>query len=66
MCLINVYSLFTDDCLVYRKIESERDIEILQNDLANELRALGEKMDDFNADKCEAIQITMKPITSKS
>ena len=34
-CVSSMCSLFADDLLVYRKIESERDIEILQNDLSN-------------------------------
>ena len=59
-------SLFVDDCLAYRKIESERDIEILQNDLSNlELWARKWLM-TINTDKCEFLQITLKPVTPNS
>ena len=34
-CISSMCSLFADDCLIYRKIESERDIKILQNDFKN-------------------------------
>ena len=34
-CVSSMCSLFTDDFMVYRKTESERDIEILQNYLSN-------------------------------
>ena len=65
-CVSSMCSLFADDCLVYRKIESERDIEILQNDLSNlELWARKWLM-TFNTDKCEFLQITLKPVTPNS
>ena len=65
-CVSSMCSLFADDCLVYRKIESERDIEILQNDLTNlELWARKWLM-TFNTDKCEVIQISLKPLTLNS
>ena len=58
--------MFADDCLIYRKIESERDIEILQTDLTNlELWARKWLM-TFNVDKCEAIQISLKLPTPNS
>ena len=34
-CVSSMCSLFADDFMVYRKIESERDIEILQNYVSN-------------------------------
>ena len=59
-------SLFADDCLVYRKMESERDIKTLQSDLTNlELWARKWLM-TFNTDKCEVLQITLKPVTPNS
>ena len=65
-CVSSMCSLFADDCLVNRKIESERDIEILQNDLSNlELWARKWLM-TFNTDKCEFLQITLKPVTPNS
>ena len=65
-CVSSMCSLFADDCLVYRKIESERDIKILQNDLSNlELWARKWLM-TFNTDKCEFLQITLKPVTPNS
>ena len=65
-CVSSMYSLFADDCLVYRRIESERDIEILQNDLPNlELWARKWLM-SFNTDKSEVLQITLKPVTPSS
>jgi len=52
--------LFADDSLLYRKIKSPEDAQILQNDL----NALQEwettwKM-SFNPDKCEVLRITRK------
>ena len=65
-CVSSMCSLFANDCLVYRKIESEWDIEILQNDLSNlELWATKWLM-IFNTDKSEILQITMKPVTPNS
>ena len=65
-CVSSMCSLFADDCLVYRRIESERDIEILQNDLSNlELWARKWLM-SFNTDKSEVLQITLKPVTPSS
>ena len=56
-------SLFADDCLVYRKIESERDIEILQNDLTN-LELWGRKwLMSFIIDKYEVLQLMLKPVS---
>ena len=65
-CVSSMCSLFADNCLVYRKIESERDIEVLQNDLTNlELWARKWLM-TFNTDKCKVIQISLKPLTLNS
>ena len=58
--------MFADDCLVYRRIESERDIKILQNDLKNlELWARKWLM-IFNTEKSEAIQLSVKPAIPNS
>ena len=35
LCFICVYSLYADNCLLYRKIDSGSDCEMLQNDLMN-------------------------------
>ena len=59
-------SLFADDHLVYRKIESESNIEILQNDLANLELWTKECLMTFNTDKCEVTQISLKPVTPNS
>ena len=65
-CVSSMCSLFADDCLVYRMIESERDIKILQNDLTNlELWARKWLM-TFNTEKCEAIQLSLKPAIPNS
>ena len=65
-CVSSMCSLFADDCLVYRRMESERDIKILQNDLTNlELWARKWLM-TFNTEKCEAIQLSLKPAIPNS
>ena len=51
---ILMYSLFVDDYLVYRKIESERDIKILQNDLSNLEFWARKWLMTFNTDKCDS------------
>lgn len=61
-CVSSMCSLFADDCLVYRKIKSERDIEILQNDLTSLELWASKWLMTFNTDKCEFIQISLKPI----
>jgi len=55
-----VCRLFADDCLLYRRINSTRDSEILQNDL-DKLQEWEEKwMMSFNPDKCEVLRLTLK------
>ena len=54
--------LFADDCLLYRQIRSNKDQEILQNDLKNlEIWANNWGM-RFNAKKCYILSITNKGI----
>ena len=65
-CVSSMFNLFANDCLVYRKIEFEWDIEILQNDLSNLELWVRKWLMNFNTDKCEVLQITMKPVTSNS
>ena len=49
--------LFADDCLVYRRIESPEDQQILQNDLHN-LQQWAERWGmRFNASKCNIMHI---------
>ena len=59
-------SLCADDCLVYRRIESERDIKILQNDLTNVELWARKWLMTFNTEKCEAIQLSLKPAIPNS
>ena len=65
-CVSSMCSLVADDCVVYRKIESERVIEILQNDLSNLELWVRKWLMTFNTDKCEVLQITVKPVTPNS
>ena len=65
-CISSMCSLFADDCLIYRKIESERDIKILQNDFKNLELWTKKWLMTFNTDKCEVIQISLKPLTPNS
>ena len=57
MCFICVYSLYADDCLLYRKIDSGSDCEMLQNDLMN-LELWPRKRLIFNVEKCEVIHLS--------
>ena len=65
-CVSSMCSLFADDCLVYRRIESERDIKILQNDLTNLELWVRKWLMTFNTEKCEAIQLSLKPAIPNS
>ena len=56
MCFICVYSLYADDCLLYRKIDSGSDCEMLQNDLMD-LELWPRKCLIFNVEKCEVIHL---------
>ena len=58
-------SLFADDCLLYREIDTPDDCKILQNDLSKVESWANEWIMTFNTTKCEIIQITLKnPIQS--
>ena len=52
-------NLFADDCALYRKIESEEDNRILQDDL-NLLHSWGIRWNmDFNVSKCFSMMVTL-------
>ena len=61
----SIIRLFADDCLLYRKIKDEQDLQILQDDLASlEIWAESWGM-KFNASKCYIMSLhrTRKPLT---
>lgn len=58
--IVSNIKLFADDCLLYRSINSQRDVEILQEDL-NHLIAWSERWQmNFNIKKCYELKITRK------
>ena len=58
-------SLFADDCLLYREIDTPSDCETLQSDLYKLETWTNEWLMSFNINKCKVIQITLKnPIQS--
>ena len=57
MCFICVYSLYADDYLLYRRIDSGSDCEMLQNDLMD-LELWPRKCLIFNVEKCEVIHLS--------
>lgn len=56
-CVSSVYSLYADDCLLYRKIDSGSDCEMLQNNLMD-LELWPRKCLIFNVEKCEVIHLS--------
>jgi hypothetical protein len=50
--------LFTDDCIIYRKITNKNDIEILQKDLNNLGEWVVENGIKINPNKSKAIRFT--------
>ena len=52
--------VFADDCLLYRTIKGQADAHALQKDLDSLQDWEKEWQMEFNADKCEVIQITSK------
>ena len=55
-----LYAFFADDSIIYRKISSKTDHEILQNDL-NQLETWSDKWQmEFNVSKCVHLPITNK------
>jgi len=54
-------SLFADNCLLYRKIETDSDHRALQEDLYNVEMWAKKWLMTFNLDKCEVMQISLKP-----
>jgi len=52
-------TLFPDDCVLYRRIESEEDSRVLQDDL-NLLHNLGTRWNmDFKVAKCSSMMVTL-------
>ena len=57
LCVKSQARLFTDDCLLYRQIQSKEDHHILQNDLKElEVWAITWSM-RFNASKCYILRL---------
>jgi len=52
--------LFADDCVVYRKVASESDCDLLQDDLQHLENWENTWLMSFNASKCNSISITRK------
>ena len=52
--------LFADDCSLYRIINSQEDVQALQDDLDAQQQCRKDWLISFNPDKCEVIQITKK------
>ena len=59
-CVSSTPILFADDCLLYRRINSTEDSEILQQDLNNLQDWKKKWMMSFNPDKCEVLRVTAK------
>ena len=51
--------LFADDCLLYRRINTTQDTNILQSDLNNLQKWEARCQMMFNTDKCEVLCITL-------
>ena len=58
--IVSNIKLFADDCLLYRSINSQKDVEILREDL-NHLITWSERWQmNFNIKKCYELKITRK------
>ena len=60
-CISSSCSLFADDCLLYRKIETDNDRWVLQQELYNVELWARKWLMTFNVDKCVIVQISLKP-----
>jgi hypothetical protein len=58
--------LFADDCLLYRKIKSEEDRRILQQDLDTLQKWEDQWLMRFNPEKCEVLQVTSRRTQQES
>ena len=65
-CISSSCSLFADDCLLYRKINSKTDQKVLQQDLQNLQEWADKWLMMFNVNKCETLQISLKHIINYS
>ena len=54
-CITSSCGLFADDCLLYRKIETNSDRKVLQQDLYNVEMWARKWLMTFNVDKCEVL-----------
>ena len=59
-CVSSEACLFADDCLLYRTIKSQRDADILQDDLNSLQQWEAKWLMSFNPDKCEVLRVTNK------
>ena len=53
-------SLFADDTVVYRKVQTEADADILQDDLHDLEKWANTWLMEFNVDKCQLLRVTNK------
>ena len=58
--MLSTPRLFADDCLLYRRINSTEDSEILQQELNNVQEWERKWMMSFNLDKCEVLRVMAK------
>lgn len=56
--------IFTDDCVLYRKIQNETDSKLLKKDMNNILRWESDWQMEFHPSKCRILRVTKKPKSS--